>query len=164
MSGFKSPKFQLIECAIGINVTGNMQLTAFGQQPQLQSISGDKQVYIKAIETYTNDMIPFSPLTPANPVATAADIANGVLILNIMGILEFNLIPLGSLVRIQGTISQSVFELWQFRQVFQVDWTKSQVQTILKPITTPPFSYLFGVHYDYTPDQEDVDSGYQTIH
>jgi hypothetical protein len=160
----KAPKFQLVEVAINNPVTGQLQTFNFGQQPQLQSISGDKQVYIKSIEAYTSDMIAMSPITPQNQVVSAADIPNSVLILSVAGILEFNQLPLSRLVDIQGTISPSSFWPYLFRNLFQIDWTKSQVQIILPPATPTPFSYLFGVVYDYVPDEFDEEVGYESRH
>jgi hypothetical protein len=164
MFPYRCAKFQLIELALGVNVTSPMQQTQFGQQPQLQSISGDKTVFIKAIEVYTRDMVAVSPLTPSNPVASAADVQNAVISLNVAGTFEFLNVPLVTWVREFGTVSPSVYDLFKFRNLFEVDWTKSYVQIIQAPITTPPFSYLFGVHYDYCADADDLATGYQSIH
>ena len=51
----KFPKYQLAEVKVAVAPTGNLQTYNFEQQPQLQSISGDKQVYIKAISVFTAD-------------------------------------------------------------------------------------------------------------
>jgi hypothetical protein len=151
----KAARFQLIELQIPVTVTGNLQFTYFGQQPQLQSISGDKQIYIKEIEAYTRDMIPFSPFTPSNPVASAQDLINALMYISLANDYAFYAVPLVDLCRIFGTVAPSVYSPFRLKDVCTVDWTKTYVQTILVPPTTPPFSYLFGVYYDYHPDYED---------
>jgi hypothetical protein len=155
MQRFRASKFQLVELIIPATVTGAMQQTYFQQQPQLQSISGDRQVYVQAIETYTSGQLKGSPLTSGNAVAAPGDIENAVLVLNIAGTLDFNQVPLVDLMRIQNDtgaafvpFSRMLFEL---KDIYQVDWTKSYIQTIIAPITTPPFSYILGVYYSYSP-------------
>lgn len=160
----KAPKFQLIEVAITKTVSGNLQQFNFGQQPQLQSISGDKVIYIKSMEAYTSDMLAMSPITPQNNSLLAADIPNTILNLSVAGVFEFLNLPLARMVDIQGTTSPSSFWPYQFRNLFQIDWTKSTVQFITPPVTPIPFSVLFGVVYDYSPDEFDESVGYQSMH
>ena len=154
----KTPKFQLVELIIPAAVTGFGQFTYFQQQPQLQSTQGNQTVFVKAIETFSVQAIPFSPLTASSPVASEANIANGVLVINIAGTLEFQNIPLAILNRViqsPGAACPGVYDLFQLRNCWEIDWTKSYVTTVSPPIGAP-FSYLFGVHYSYEPDQFDV--------
>jgi hypothetical protein len=152
---FKTTKFQLVELIIPATVTAAMQTTYFQQQPQLQSISGDRPVYIQAIETYTDGQLKGSPVTSGNAVAAPGDIENAVLVLNIAGTLDFNQVPLVDLMRLQNDTGAAFVpfsrQLFLLNNIYAVDWTKSYVQTILAPITEPPFSYIFGVHYSYSP-------------
>ena len=152
----KTPMFQLVELIIPATVTGFNQFTYFQQQPQLQSTSANQTVYVKAIETYSVQALTTSPLTSGSPVASEANIANGVLVLNIAGTLKFQNIPLADLNRIiqsPGAACPGVYDLFQFRNLWEIDWTKSYVTTVAAPIN-PPFSYLFGVHYGYEPDPQ----------
>lgn len=153
----KTPMFQLVELIIPATVVGFNQFTYFNQQPQLQSISGSQTVYIKGLEVFSNQALTTSPLTAASPVAAPADIANGVLVLNIAGTLKFQNLPLAILNRViqsPGVACPSVYDLFQLRNIWEVDWTKSYVTTVAPP-TSLPFSYIFGVHYSYEPDQFD---------
>lgn len=152
----KTPMFQLVELIISATVTGNNQFTYFQQQPQLQSTSANQTVYVKAIEVISSQALTLSPLTAGSPVANEAAIMNGVLVLNIAGTLKFQNIPLALLNRIiqsPGAACPGVFDLFQLRNTWAVDWTKSYVTTVGTPIGAP-FSYLFGVHYSYEPDPE----------
>lgn len=154
----KTPKFQIVELIIPATVTTGNQNTYFQQQPQLQSTTGNQTIYIKAIETFSVQALTTSPVTASSPVASEANIANGVLVINVAGTLEFQMIPLAILNRIiqsPGAACPGVYDLFQCRNLFKVDWTKSYVTTVGVPIA-PPFSYLFGVHYSYEPDQFDV--------
>ncbi len=146
--------FQLVELIIPATVTGYNQFTYFQQQPQLQSTSANQTVYVKAIETLSVQALTTSPLTSGSPVASEANIANGVLVLNIAGTLKFQNIPLAILNRViqsPGAACPGVFDLFQLRNVWEIDWTKSYVTTVGPPVN-PPFSYIFGVHYSYEPD------------
>jgi hypothetical protein len=160
----KSPKFQLIEVPITVAPVGNLQTFNFQQQPQLQSISGDKSVYIKAITGYTSDMLLNSPITPQNGVLLSVDVVKTLLILSVAGVLEFNQLPYVELIKVQGTTAPSQVWPYMFRNLYQVDWTKSQIQFVIPPVTPVPFSVLFGVVYDYMPDEFDQEVGYQSIH
>ena len=151
----KSPMFQLVELIIPATVTGFNQFTYFQQQPQLQSTTGNQTVYIKAIDVIMNQALAFSPLTAGSPVAAPSDIANGVLVLNIAGTLKFQNIPLALMNRViqsPGLACPGVFDLFQFKRMWEVDWTKSYVTTVSAPLAAP-FSYLFGIHYSYEPDE-----------
>lgn len=160
----KAPKFQLAEVKIAVAPTGNLQSFAFEQQPQLQSISGDKQVYIKSMSVYTADELVISPLSPQNATMLSADIPKAALILSVAGVLEFLQLPLVELHKFQGTTAPSQFWPYAFRNLYQIDWTKSQVQFVVPPSTPVPFSVLFGIVYDYFPDEYDQEVGYQSIH
>lgn len=150
----KTPMFQLVELIIPATATGFNQFTYFQQQPQLQSTDQNQTVYIKGIETFSVQALTTSPITSGSPVASEANIQNGVLVLNIAGTLKFQNIPLAILNRViqsPGAACPAVFDLFQLKNIFKVDWTKSYVTTVGAPIN-PPFSYLFGVHYSYDPD------------
>ncbi len=41
------------------------------------------------------------------------------------------------------------------RNQWSIDWTKSYVQVITAPVNLP-MTYIFGVHYDYEPDYNDL--------
>lgn len=148
----------MVELIIGTNITGNNQQVYFQQQPQLQSTTGNQTVYVKAIETFSVQALTNSPLTTNNPTANEAAIANGVLVLNIAGTLKFQFIPLAILNRViqsPGAACPGVFDLFQLRNVYEIDWTKSYVQLVQAPVGAP-FSYLFGVHYSYEPDHYEM--------
>lgn len=148
----------MVELIIPATATGPNLQTYFQQQPQLQSTSGNQTVYIKAIETFSDQALTTSPITSASPVATPAALQNAMLVLNIAGTLKFQFIPLAIMNRViqsPAAACPGVFDLFQFRRTWEVDWTKSYVQTLAAP-TAPPFSYLFGVHYSYDPDEFDV--------
>lgn len=150
---FKAKRSQLVELVIGTNVTGNNQQVYFQNQPQLQSISGDRGIYIKGITTYTDDFLSGSPLS-SNTVATATDIKNAVLVLSVNGENAFNMIPLVDMVNVQSTTNTPWnWQPFLLKNVCLVDWTKSYVQVITAPGGTP-FSYIFKVFYDYEPDPE----------
>lgn len=152
---FKSDKFQLIELLVGAGVTGNNQDVYFLQQPQLQSFMlPGQQVYIEAIEVFSNTSVTTSPITPGTVVATPADIQNATLTLveDSDRLLRQDL-PLSMLNRTWPSAPGFVppqQELYILRNCFAVSWTKCYVTLALAPAVTP-FSYLFGVHYSYTP-------------
>jgi hypothetical protein len=147
----KTPMFQMVELIIPATITGMNAFTYFQQQPQLQSMTNNQTVYVRAIETFSVDTLTTSPLTTGSPVATNANIQNATLVLNIAGTLKFQNIPLGILNR-NILSNPAVFDLFQLKNIFEVDWTKSYVTTVGVPIDAP-FSYLFGVHYSYSPDE-----------
>jgi hypothetical protein len=151
----KTPMFQLVELIIPATVIGFGQFTYFQQQPQLQSITGSQTVFVKGIDVLSNQALTTSPLTAGSPVATPDDIANGVLVLNIAGTLKFQNIPMALMNRViqsPGLACPSVYDLFQLKNIFEIDWTKSYVTTVAAPLAAP-FSYLFGVHYSYEPDE-----------
>lgn len=144
----------MVELIIPATVAGFNQTTYFQQQPQLQSTTANQTVYVKAIDVITNQGLTYSPLTSGSPVAGPDEIKNAVLVLNISGTLKFQNIPLALMNRViqsPGEACPGVIDLFQFKDLWQVDWTKSYVVTVGPPIA-PPFSYLFGVHYGYEPD------------
>jgi hypothetical protein len=157
---FKSTYFQLVELVIPASVTSNLQDTYFQQQPQLQSITGDKNIYIKAIEAYTAQDILSSPLTPGTTVASAADLANALITFREKGTDLKKQIPL---VRLRNTFNgatPSNYHQWLFKDTYKIDWTQSRITTILTPgtggTTAGPVSYLIGVHYSYDQDALDM--------
>ncbi len=151
---FKAKRSQLVELVIGTNVTGNNQQVYFQNQPQLQTISNDKTIYIKGIRTYSTDDLISSPLS-TNTVATPADITNAVLVLSVNGENAINMIPLVDMHIVQTNGGVTPWNRMPFHlfNVSLVDWTKSYVQVTTPPLATP-FSYLFNVFYDYKPDIE----------
>lgn len=148
--------FQLVELvvqAVGIN-----SQVYFQQQPQLQSTLGSQMVYIKAIETFSNTALTNSPITTANPVATPADMTNTTLTMVESGTENKKMIPLARLNR--SFASATTFApfpppLLRFKNFYTVDWTKCYVTMVTASVTPTPFSYLFGVYYDYGPDYYD---------
>lgn len=149
--------FQLVELIIPATVVGFNQTTYFQQQPQLQSTQGNQTVYVKGIDVLSNQALTTSPLTANSPVAAPGDIQNGVLVLNIAGTLKFQNIPLALMNRVTqspGAACPAVYDLFQLRNIWEIDWTKSYVVTVAPPAALP-FSYLFGIHYSYEPDQFD---------
>lgn len=151
---FKSKYFQFVELIIpGTVTTGNID-TVFQQQPQLQSITGDKKIYVKAIEAYTSSDVLQSPLSgTVGPNST--DLANAVLTFRIKGTDLIKQIPLSRL-RPLTSGSPSNYNQWLMKNNYEIDWTNSRVTTLIQPgtggTTAPVFAYLFGVHYDYEPD------------
>lgn len=154
---FKTRKFQMVELIIPATITGNNQQVYFQNQPQLQSIDGTRRTYTKMIETYTNDTLVGSPLSNGNAMATAADILNAVLVLSIGGENAENQIPLSDLCKVTapGTFTPNNYVPYILKNQWRLDWTKSYVQIITPPLNLPK-TYLFGVHYDYEPDYEDL--------
>ena len=156
MNNLRAPMTQLVEVPINSTV-GALQSVYFQNQPQLQSITGDRQVYILGIESISALTLPFSPLTPGNAVAAIADLQNATLTLNIAGTLNYQQVPLISMNRTwsNGSTSSWVADLFRLKDTYKVDWTKSYIQMVQAPITTPPFSYLFQVYYQYDNDLMD---------
>jgi hypothetical protein len=153
---FRTKRFELVELSIAATVAGQNSQVFFQNQPQLQTISQDRTIYVKAIEVYDVLDIAKSPITSGQAVATVADIQNGVLTLVNESEESFRRIPLASLHRsFNSTASPSVYQLFLLKNIFRVDWTKSYVTLVATPVAAP-FSYLFGVHYDYEPDLIDV--------
>lgn len=148
----------MVEVIIGANglTPGNNAKTYFQDQPQLQSYRNNRTVYIKAIETFPNTALKSSPLTSLSPTAAPADITNATLTLTIAGTEDQQFIPLASMCRMWGDPANYSPWTWQpfiFTDIFAVDWTKCYVTTLdASAMTTPPFSYLFQVHYDYLPN------------
>jgi hypothetical protein len=156
---FRTKRFQLVELIVTATIVGNNQNVYFQNQPQLQSVLGDRTIYIKKIETYTNKALALSPLTSGNGVATPADIINGVLTLCVKGEEQLRQIPLADLNRVfadtGAAFAPFVWEGFYVKNLYEVDWTKSYVTLVATPAAAP-FSYLFGVHYDYEPDAIDL--------
>lgn len=145
-------RFELIEISVTQALVGKLNTLNFGQQPLLQSISGDKQVFIKSIAAYTADMLTLSPITPGNTVVLAADIPNLVLNLDLAGKFQLHRLPFVELIKFQGTTSPSQFWPYEVHDLWEVDWTKSEIQFLNAPASVIPFSVVLGVTYDYTPD------------
>jgi len=150
MYPYKAKRFQLVELQIPVTVASAGQKVYFQDQPQLRTLKNSSTVFIQKIETYAAESVPFSPLS-ANPVAPAAAIKNAVIVLNVEGTEAFQYIPLARLnVIYPGAATGSPFtnqELY-FKDLKDTDWSKSYIQFAAAPAGTP-FSYLFGVYYDY---------------
>ena len=135
----------------------NQALFYFQSQPQLQSVSGGQRVFVRAIETYSTNALALSPLTAGNAVAAPAAIVNAVLTLSVLGTESLRQIPLAVLNRVwtdpAGGAAYTPFVIQPFflLNMFGIDWTKSYVTTIGAAAGTP-FSYLFGVYYEYSTD------------
>lgn len=140
--------FQLLELVIPANAGANRDFF-FQNQPQLQSVIGDKTVFVKAVETFNDECISFSPMTAGNPIATAAELQIAVLTLNEGGTENKKQIPLGAMNRIWDT-APFTWQPFVFKDVWAIDWTKSYV-TLVDTGPGAQFSFLFGVHYDYEP-------------
>lgn len=155
---FRTKRFQLIELIVPATVTAANSNVMFGNQPQLQSILGDN-VYVKAIEVFSDRALAASPLSTGTTVANSAAIRNATLTLLIKGEESMQKIPLTMLSRIftdtGGTFVPNVYQLFLLKNIFEVDWTKSYLTLVAAP-AAPPLSYLFGIHYDYDPDPMDV--------
>ena len=153
---FRAPKSQLVELIMPANAAA-FQPIYFQNQPQLQSISGDRSVYIVAMETYSSLHLDGSPVTSGSPMAVPDDLRNGTLTLNVAGTLDYQQIPLITLNRTwqdsnaapeaAGYANTHTKDLFLFEDLYQVDWTKSYVQSILTPPRGVSFSYIFNVYY-----------------
>lgn len=155
---FKTKREQIVELLIPATITGNNQQTYFQNQPQLQSVMGDRRVYIKRIEAYTDENLIGSPLSNGVAMATAADLQNAVLVLSIEGENQINMIPLADLSTVYSSSASTTpvnYQPFLLKNQFRVDWSKSYVQTITAPVAVP-FTYVFRVDYDYEPDYEDM--------
>lgn len=142
----KTKKFTLIEVIIPASVASANSRVYVGNQPQLQSISGDKNIWIKAVEAYSVEQITKSPLTGANAVASVAAIKNATLTIVVKGTEELQQIPLAILCRnINGT-QPATWDPFLLDNLYQVDWSKSYLQLVEAPAAAP-FSYVFGIHY-----------------
>lgn len=150
---YRAPNTQLIELIIPATAGANSTIY-FQNQPQLQSVVGDKKIFIEAIEVFSSLSISGSPLTSGSPAATPAQLLNGTLVLNVAGTLQFQFLPLNALNRMwvdpstAGAADNNVHakDLFMFESLYQVDWTKSYVQLINAPAGAP-YSYLFNVYY-----------------
>ena len=153
---FRAPKSQLIELIMPANAAA-FQPVYFNNQPQLQSIMGDRAVYIVGMETYSSLHMDGSPITSGSPMAVPDDLRNGTLTLNVAGSLDYQQIPLVTLNRTwqdsnaaleaAGYANSHSGDLFLFEDLYQVDWTKSYVQSILTPPRGVSFSYIFNVYY-----------------
>jgi len=152
---YRAKYTSLAEIKIPANAKANKNFNFLFQQ-QLQTVMGDQRVIIEAMETYSEDSMAFSPLTTSNPVATNADIINAVLTLQFGTFQGISQLPLASLCRIipnQNNYTPGVFQLFLFREMSKVDWTKSYITLVADAPTATEFSYLFNICYDYLPLQ-----------
>jgi hypothetical protein len=148
---YRATASQTIELIVPSTAGANSPIY-FQNQPQLQSVRGDRKIYIEGIETFNVNSLAASPLTAGSPVAANADIINATLTLNVAGTLQYQQIPMSSLVRgwvdgLAGSVNAHVEEIFGFEDLYEVDWTKSYVQLINGPVSAPPYSYIFNVYY-----------------
>lgn len=152
---FRAKYYTIIELVVPTGISAGQDIN-FVTQSQLQTIMGDKRVIIECIETYSNQAITHSPLSNGNVVATPAAIKNATLTLQIAGRDGFYRCPLARMNPIipdAVTAANVVPAVWNplyFRDLITVDWTKSRITVVQAPAAAP-FSYLFGVFYDYLP-------------
>jgi hypothetical protein len=161
MSNLITPRYQTIELVIPTGTINGGQFT-FNQVPQLQSFYDTRYfVYILAIDVFTNDSLTLSPFNSNNPVATSADLKNTTLSLVRQGDQAHSEVPLAQMSRITSGTSTTPFVRDPFRlpDEWQIDWTKTYLHLIAAPISAPPFSYIFGVHYSYYPTPESIKAG-----
>ncbi len=144
-------------CLAEIKIPANGQANKnfnFESQQQLQTVMGDQRVIVEAIEVYSNASLTKSPLTSTNPVAAAADIKNATLTLQFGTFQGVAQLPLASLCRVipnPNSYTPAVFDLFLFREMYKIDWTKSYITLVDTAPTATAFSYLFNVFYDYLP-------------
>jgi len=155
--GFQTSHFELIEIIVGANgiAPGANATIPFKNQDQLQTYLGGKTVYIKAVETYSDQVFATSPISSGVAVATVADMANAAVTFTIKGKKLIDGVPM-SRFNLMWADTGAAFVPYTFnpfclRDVFEVDWTKSFVQVIAAPVAVP-FSYLFGIHYSDQPN------------
>ncbi len=150
--------FQLVELIVPATITAGGQQVMFQNQPQLQSVINDAKVYIKAIEIVEATVLAKSPLTIGNANAGYADIQNATLTLSVNGVLQYQYLPLGRInpSQVSDGNTASQYQPFLLKNVYKVDWTKSYITTVAAPTLSPPFSYLFGVHYSYCADPGDA--------
>jgi hypothetical protein len=146
---------QLVELQIPVTGAAAGNQTTFKNQPQLQSVIGDKKIYIRRIQTYSSDMMPTSPWSGL-PVAAPADIVNAVLVLNIAGTDFFKYVALARLCNLAtntgGVITPFTWIPFELDDTYALDWTQSYVQLLGAAVSAPIFCYMFDVDYDYGPN------------
>ncbi len=163
MSNLITPRFQLVELQIPATQIQAGQIT-FAQVPQLQSFYDTNYlVYALAIDIYSSDTLTNSPFNSNLPVATANDLKNATLTLVRIGDEAHKEVPLAQFSRFTspGSATPHTYEPFLLPDEWQIDWTKSYVHLIQAPVSTPPFSYLFGVHYSYYPTPQNLTAGMQ---
>lgn len=146
MNNVKTTKYQSFELVCPAAAAAGTRLY-IGDQPQLRSQSGT-MVIVESIETFSRAALAISPYS-VNPLPLPADIANGVLVLNIAGYEDLQGIPLAVLNRVYSDTGAGfapfVQDQFLLNDLYKVDWTKSYVQ--LQAAPTGLISYLFGVRY-----------------
>ena len=144
-------RFQLVELQVPTAGLGAGQRLYFQDQPQLRT-DINQIVTINAIDTYQINAVAKSP--SGNAVASAADLANAFLVLNVMGTEELQYIPLVTLNRFPDFTAGDPTAVDQFtlQGVTNIDWTKSYLQ--FGAAQAGPVSFLFGVYYQYTPSRQ----------
>ena len=152
---FRTRYFELVELIIPANQQVLNAQVKFEDQSQLRDDT-TQAIYIEALETYSNQAVPFAP--SGNPVATPVQIESGLLNLNVNSNDYLHLLPLAMLNRIYGDQTTAANFAPFIQQVFQLDsitkiiWPKSYVQFTQGGGANAAFSYLFGVHYKKIPD------------
>lgn len=146
----RTKQWQLVELQVTAALGAGQRLL-FQDQAQLRSQTG-QNVYIAAMATYTRDAVPNSFLS-SFATAPTAEVMNAALVLNVDGREKEQLIPLVNLIYVEapGTFQPFQRNLFYFNDLYAVDWTKSYVQVAAATVTAPPWSFLFGVWYDWDP-------------
>lgn len=146
----KATRYQLVELIKAATIVSAGTKLFFQDQPQLRSL-GSRIVQILAIEAYPVEVMPKTP--SGNDTSDEAAFKNAVLALNVDGYENLQYIPLPRLSVMQVNTDTVPFtnHLFEFSNLFNVDWTKSYIQFNAAPAGTQ-FSYLFGVHYKLLPE------------
>lgn len=148
---FKASKTVLVEVIVPATVVSPGRVM-FTDQPFLRT-DNEKTVVIDAIELISDQALTTSPIS-TQPVATAAEIINGVLTLNVDGFEDYQSVPLATLNRIQADTGAGfvpyVNDLFALNEPKKIAWQKSYIQLVAAPVA-PPFSYLFQVYYRVFP-------------
>lgn len=145
----RTKQWQLVELQVNNNLGAGQRLY-FQDQAQLRSQQG-QNVFIAAMCVFVSSAVPNSFLSSL-AVSNIAETQNAALVLNVSGREREQLIPLVELVHLEapGTFEPFNRNLFLFDDIYNVDWTKSYVQ-VAAATTTAPFSFLFGVWYDWQP-------------
>lgn len=149
MTGAKRFQFVEVQVEQAYSAGGKLWIK---DQPQLRTQT-DQLVIIEAMETYDITTLAVSPALRTMP--TTAQLANVVLVLNIMGYENLQYIPMNKLNSISSS-DTSVQRLWnvdgkfEFDQLWGVDWTKSYLQ--FGASQAAGISFGLGVYYRVVPN------------
>lgn len=141
----KAKRFQLIELIKPATQVAAGSRLYFQDQPQLKSFDNQK-VTVLALEVFDSAVMPVSP--SGNNVATSAQNANAVLVINCGGAEDLQFIPMLRLMPVQGTgvAVAAPYLLFEVANLVNVDWTKSYIQ-FCGAAPAAQISFMIGVHY-----------------